>query len=101
MIAVRKNTPAFADFNNRELIATGNPHLFAFMRSDPFELNDDVLVVANFDESPQTLSLSDLGNRSQFGFGRLRDLCTGEAPALFKDQLVIPPFRLSPATENT
>ena len=100
MIAVRKNTPAFADFNNRELIATGNPHLFAFMRSDPFELNDDVLVVANFDESPQTLSLSDLGNRSQFGFGRLRDLCTGEAPALFKDQLVIPPFRFYWLTAN-
>jgi amylosucrase len=93
MIAVRRNTPAFADFNNRELIETGNPHLFAFIRSNPFELNDQVLVVANFDESPQSLTLSDLGNRSTFGLGRLRDLCTGEAPALFKEQLVIPPFR--------
>ena len=93
MISVRKNTPAFADFNNRKLIATGNPHLFAFMRSNPFETGDDVLVVANFDGSPQSLTLSDLGPRGQFDFARLRDLCTGEAPALFKDQLVVPPYR--------
>ena len=100
MIAVRKSTPAFADFNNRELIATGNPHLFAFMRSNPFEVGDDVLVVANFDAAPQSLSLSDLGNRGQFNFGRLRDLYSGEAPSLFKDQLVIPPFRFYWLTSN-
>ncbi|MEE4216510.1 MAG: alpha-amylase family glycosyl hydrolase [Xanthomonadales bacterium] len=93
MIAVRKSIPAFADFNNRELIDTGNSHLFAFMRSNPFELHDEVLVVANFDSVPQSLDLADLGNRSQFGFSRLRDLCTGEAPAQFRDRLVVPPRR--------
>jgi amylosucrase len=93
MIAARKSIPAFADFNNRELIDTGNPHLFVFMRSNPFELHDDVLIVANFDRVPQTLDLADLGNRSQFGLGRLRDLCTGEAPAQFRDRLVVPPLR--------
>ena len=93
MIAVRKNTPAFADFNNRELIATNNPHLFAFMRSNPFESGDHVLVVGNFDASPQSLTLGDLGNRGNFEFSRLRDLYSGEQPSMFKDQLVIPPFR--------
>jgi amylosucrase len=93
MIAVRKSTPAFADFNNRELIATGNPHLFLFMRSNPFALSDHVLVVGNFDNAPQSLTLSDLGNRGEFEYGQLRDLCSGEAPSLFKDQLVIPPYR--------
>lgn len=93
MIAVRKSVPAFADFNNRELIDTGNSHLFAFMRSNPFELHDEVLVLANFDNVPQSLDLADLGNRSQFGFSRLRDLCTGEAPAQFGDHLVVPPRR--------
>ena len=93
MIAARKNIPAFADFNNRELIDSGNPHLFVFMRSNPFDLHDDVLVVANFDSAPQTLDLADLGNRSQFGFSRLRDLYTGEAPAHFRDRLVVPPRR--------
>ena len=92
MIAVRKSTPAFADYNNRELIGTGNPHLFAFMRSNPFEVSDNVLVVGNFDDAPQSLSLSDIGNRGQFRFGRLRDLYSGQSPLMFKDQLVIPPF---------
>jgi amylosucrase len=93
MIAVRKSTPAFADFNNRELIRTGNPHLFVFLRTNPSDFSDRVLVVGNFDGSPQSLTLSDLGNRGQFEYSQLRDLCTGEAPAMFKDQLVIPPFR--------
>jgi amylosucrase len=92
MIAVRKGTPAFADYNNRELIETGNPHLFVFMRSDPFGSSDHVLVVGNFDASPQSLTLSDLGNRGQFEYGRLRDLYSGTSPHLFKDQLVIPPY---------
>ena len=68
-------------------------HLFVFIRSDPFELNDQVLVVGNFDDAPQSLTLSDLGNRALFGYGRLRDLYSGEAPNLFNDQLVIPPYR--------
>jgi len=93
MIAARKNIPAFADFNNRELLDTGNPHLFIFIRSNPFQLNDNVLVVGNFDNSPQSLTLSDLGNRGCFEYGQLQDLYTGESPHLFKDQLVIPPYR--------
>ena len=93
MISVRKEIAAFADFNNRELIETGNPHLFVFMRSNPFELSDHVLVVGNFDDAPQALVLSDLGNRGEFEYARLRDLYSGEAPDVFKDRLVIPPFR--------
>ena len=93
MIAARKNIPAFADFNNRELIDTGNPHLFVFMRNNPFLPNDNVLVIGNFDSSPQSLTLSDLGNRGYFEYGNLKDLYSGETPQLFKDQLVIPPSR--------
>jgi amylosucrase len=92
MIAVRKSTPAFSDYNNRVLIATGNPHLFVFMRSDPFDFGGEVLVVGNFDDAPQSLTLSDLGNRGFFEYGKLRDLCSGQSPHLFKDQLVIPPY---------
>lgn len=93
MIAVRKCTPAFADFNNRELIDTGNPHLFVYIRSNPADGGDHVLVVGNFDRAPQSLTLSDLGNRAAFEYGRLRDLYSGEQPSLFNDQLVIPPLR--------
>jgi amylosucrase len=92
MIAVRKTIPAFADFNNRELIATGNPHLFAFMRDLPMMGGGRVLVVSNFDNSPQSLDLSDLGNRGQFEYSRLHDFYTGDVPSMFKNQLVIPPL---------
>jgi len=92
MIAARKGIPAFADFNNRELIETGNPHLFVFIRTDPMLGSGQVLVVGNFDASPQSLTLSDLGNRGQFEYTELRDLVTGEAPRMFKNQLVIPPY---------
>jgi amylosucrase len=93
MIAVRKSTTAFADYNNRQLLDTGNPHLFVFMRNNPFLLSNTVLVVGNFDAKPQSLNLGDLGNRNMFEYSQLRDLYSGESPTLFKDQLVVPPFR--------
>ncbi|MEJ1385474.1 MAG: alpha-amylase family glycosyl hydrolase [Candidatus Sedimenticola sp. (ex Thyasira tokunagai)] len=93
MIAVRKVTPAFSDFNNRELLDVGNEHLFVFLRSHPETACESVLVVANFDATPQYLNLGDLGNRGAFQHGQLQDICSGESPALFKDQLVIPPYR--------
>jgi len=92
MIAVRKCIPAFADYNNRELVATSNPHLFVFMRSNPFHMGESILVVGNFDSSPQSLDLSELGNRGHFEFGNMRDLYSGESPSQFHDGLVIPPF---------
>ena len=93
LIGIRKTVRAFADFNNRELLTVGNEHLFVFLRSHPEELNDVVLVVANFDARPQYLDLSSLGNRGIFQYGQLQDLATGEIPALFKEQLVVPPYR--------
>ncbi|MCU7845357.1 MAG: alpha-amylase [Candidatus Thiodiazotropha sp. (ex Monitilora ramsayi)] len=92
MIGVRKGISAFADFNNRELIDVENPHLFVFWRSNPILPNGSVLVVANFDDSPQYMELSALGNRGMFGYGNLHDLYSGESPRLFKDQLVVPPY---------
>jgi amylosucrase len=93
MIAVRKNTVAFADYNNREVVANGNPHLFTFLRTNPFIPDDCVLVVGNFDNLPQPLTLSDLGNRGRFGYGQLQDLYSGESLTLVDDQLVVPPYR--------
>jgi len=100
MISVRKSVPAFADYNNRQLLETGNPHLFAFLRSNPQQLDDTVLVVANFDSSPQSLTLSEMGNRGLFEYGELRDLCSGEVPSMFKDQLVVPPHRFYWVTDR-
>ena len=92
MISVRKAIPAFADFNNRELLDIENPHLFAFLRTNLEIPSEVVLVVANFDSEPQYLDLKDLGNRGAFEYGKIRDLHSGEVPSMFKDQLVVPPF---------
>jgi amylosucrase len=94
MIAVRKSVHAFADFNNRELIDVGDPHLFVFLRTNPVMSADSVLAVANFDSTPSYLDLADLGNRGMFRFSQLKDLLTGETPAMFNGRLVIPPFHL-------
>lgn len=91
-ITVRKTIPAFADFNNRELIEVENEHLFVFIRNHPEREKEEVLVVANFDSKPQHLSLADLGHRGHFEYAQLRDLITGEIPSIFKDELVIPPY---------
>ena len=92
MIAVRKSIDAMADFNNRELIDVGNPHLFVFTRthlSIPF---DSVLVVANFNDRPEQFNLRDLRNRGRFELGELRDLVSGASPAVFNGQLVVPAY---------
>ena len=91
-ITVRKTIPAFADFNNRELIEVENEHLFVFIRNHPEREKEEVLVVANFDSKPQHLSLADLGHRGHFEYAQLRDLITGGIPSIFKDELVIPPY---------
>lgn len=92
LISVRKSIAAFADFNNRELIDVGNNHLFVFVRNHPEWVNEEVLVVANFDSRPQHLNLSDLGNFRRFQYQHLKDHISGDEPAVFKDILVIPPY---------
>ncbi len=93
LIAVRKSTPAFADFNNRELIDVDNPNLFVFLRSNPTLHGESVLVAANFHDTSRYLDLDNLGNRGLFRYGQVRDLASGETPSVFNNRLVIPPFR--------
>lgn len=93
LIAIRKEVPAFADFNNRELLDVGNPHLFVFARFDIHQPMNKVLVIVNFDVNPQHLNLEDLGRKAFFRHASVRDLYSGERPAMFKEELVIPPLR--------
>jgi amylosucrase len=90
MIAVRKETDAFADFNNRELLDTGNEHLFAFVRYRADIPNANVLVITNFDSSMQGVSCEYL---RQQGFPmpeRLTDLVTGTTPDIRNGELMLP-----------
>lgn len=92
MIAVRKEIPAFSDFNNRELIHVDNPHLFVFSRFNLTRTSGSVLVVVNFDANPQHLDMTHPQIKSALSYGHVTDLVSGDTPAMFKDQLVIPPY---------
>jgi len=92
MIAVRKEIPAFADFNNRELIHVENSHLFVFSRFNLLRTLGNVLVVVNFDAHPQYLDMEHPNIKSALTFGHIGDLISGDTPSMFKGQLVIPPY---------
>ncbi len=92
MIAVRKEINVFADFNNRELIDVGNPHLFVFGRYSLDQQSKNVLVVANFDSGPQPLDLEDVGNWTGPHYSQLIDLYSGQIPDIFNNTLVIPGY---------
>lgn len=89
LIAVRKETPAFADLNNRELLAVDNPHLFAFARYDPTHTGPRILVIANFSVDTQAVPLAALRGK---GFGlrdRAVDIRSGEVVPLAGDSLTV------------
>ena len=93
LIAVRKEIDVFADFNNRSLIETDNPHLFVFERYDLHQSRHSVLVVANFHPEPQHLDMSQVGPHWQLdGYQRIEDLISGHQPDVFGDNLIVPGF---------
>ena len=89
MIAVRKEIPAFADFNSRELHEVSNPHLLVFSHSDHRQTSSKVVVVANFDGAPQHLDLEELRSAGLTGLREIRDLVTGESPPVLNGRLGI------------
>ena len=89
MIAVRKEIPAFADFNSRELHEVSNPHLLVFSHFDHRQTSSKVVVVANFDGAPQHLDLEELRSAGLTGLREIRDLATGESPPVLNGQLGI------------
>jgi len=89
MIALRKEIPAFADFNNRELLALENPHVLGFWRYHPQNAQSKVLVLANFDESPQSVPIDALRLSHHEG---IKDLHTGKLPEMDEEELTVPPL---------
>ncbi len=99
MIAVRKEIPAFADFNGRELHEVSNPHLLVFSHSDHRQTSSKVVVVANFDGAPQQLDLEELRPAGLTGLREIRDLATGESPAVLEGRLEIQAYGFHWLTE--
>jgi amylosucrase len=93
MIAIRKEISAFADFNNREILDTNNEHLLCFIRFNHLRPSERVLVVANFDGSPQYLDLEAIGSYGIDRYGQFIDLYTGSKPAQFDQRIVLTPYQ--------
>jgi len=90
MIALRKETTAFADFDNRQLLAVDNPNLLVFSRTDPQNSGNRVLVVANFNVAPQTLLIGELKPHGFFQHEGMKDLCSATLVPVEHDTVVIP-----------
>ena len=92
LIAVRKEIAAFADFNSREMLDLNNPHLLAYAHVNHRNRSSRVLVLGNFDSLPQHLDLEVLRKLGFFKLGNIKDLCTGENPPIFNNQLALPAY---------
>jgi len=90
MISIRKELSAFADHNNRELIAVDNPHLFVFSRFDVINKYSRVLVICNFDANPQKLKIHELRAKGFLPYETVKDLYSGDVLDLAEDTLDIP-----------
>lgn len=90
LIAVRKETTAFADRNNRELINVDNPHLFVFSRFDTINSRSRVLVIGNFSNEPQSMELEPLQRMGFFMYDKAKNIGSGETFITSGNALEIP-----------
>ena len=100
MIAVRKELRAFADFNNRELLEFDNERLFGFIRFNHERLTDRVLVLGNFDGTPQRLHIDHLIHQGFKPYGQLTDAISGQGPMQFRDHIVLQAYQALWLTES-
>ncbi|WP_262964150.1 alpha-amylase family glycosyl hydrolase [Methylobacter psychrophilus] len=99
MIAIRKETSAFADFNNRELLDINNEHLICFVRFNPLRPAERVMVIANFDAKPQYLDLETLNGKGINFYNHFVDLYSGRSPAQHDRQIILQPYQFYWLTE--
>jgi amylosucrase len=92
IIALRKETLAFADFDNRQLLILDNPNLLAFSRTDPQNNRNRVLVVSNFNDEAQALPVGALKSNGFFLHETMKDLYSGERIAIENDAVIVPPL---------
>jgi amylosucrase len=90
MIALRKKTNAFADFDNRQILEVDNPNLLVFSRTDPQNSRSKILVIANFNVAPQTLDINALRTYGFFQRDGMNDLYSDTIILSENDQTTIP-----------
>jgi len=90
LIALRKEIPAFADFDNRHLLLVDNPNLLVFYRTDPENSHGRVLVISNFNVEAQQIPVDALRPHGFFAHESMTDLCSCERVPMEEDQMTIP-----------
>jgi amylosucrase len=94
MIALRKETAVFADFDNRQLFSVENPNLLVYSRTDPKNSLNSLLVVGNFGLLEQVMQISPLRSHGFFRQDGMTDLCTGVRIHVTNNTIAIPPLSL-------
>jgi amylosucrase len=92
LIALRKELPCLADHNNLDLLELGNRHIFAFERK--CNNSSGIVVLANFENSPQVIDSTFLKNLGYIKKGRLQELTKGEKTKLQSGLLELEPYEL-------
>ena len=77
MIAQRKEIRPFADFDNRFLLKLENSNLLGYLRTDPINNRQNVLVIANFNDHVQTVSIAELQSLGAFDHESMTDQLSG------------------------
>jgi len=90
LIAIRKEMPAFADKNNRELLATTNPHLFVYSRFNHAFSSVRILVICNFSDIEQELAINPLKEKGFLKYNIAKNVITGDTVSIDNDALIIP-----------
>jgi amylosucrase len=94
MIIQRKEIRPFADIDNRRLLSLENSNLLAFLRTDPIHQRQTVLVIANFNDTEQSVSMTELQAQGSFHHGAMKDLISGQVIHAVDEALRIPPVTL-------
>lgn len=92
LVALRKETPAFADFDNRQLFNVDNYNLLVFSRTDPQNSRNRLLVAGNFNNEAQTMPLVALKPYGFFQQDSMKDICTGRRLTAENEAVVLPPL---------
>lgn len=90
LIAIRKEIPGFADFNNRFLLKTNDEHIFAFARFTLRDASNPVLVVANFDVLPHFIECNEMIGIGGTHLNQFRDLISGDMIPVQDNELTVP-----------
>ena len=91
LIAIRKESPEWADHNNTTLSYCENKHIFTYLRWN--ELGRKTLVMANFHSSVQYIK-KDILYRHGFDMDRgVVDKFSGKAPTYLKELVAFQPFQ--------